>query len=274
MASTPPPKPRMFVPREDDHKWVGNYLKKKHLALSHFIGKAETTSLYYSTADFVDVINRIKTIHDDGGVKFYFSDYCHTGVPEVDAIAHHGWMDLMTLVFAATDASRNDTGDYFLIKPLGGVIVLTPATAKKMVLDYQNRKMPFLTTVVKDAGVDNFRETKSFWHPLVNFVGDGGIIQEMELQHASGITAFIGCYAKKDTVGDAKFDVSWQMNIVFELVKKVQHEGTTYFYHFDLEDTPHWGERPDPPRPQMGMEGADTGNPCPPATCGGGITNP
>ncbi|HET6253325.1 MAG TPA: hypothetical protein VFE32_04600 [Puia sp.] len=270
MASTPPPKPLMFVPREQDHKWIGNYLKKKHLALSHFIGKPETTSLYYSAEDFADMINRIRAVDPDGGVKLYFTSYCHTGIHDIDSIAHQGWMDLMTPVFAATDGGRNDTGQYFLIKPLGGVLLLSRATAQLMIQAYQTKKMPFLTTIIKDAGVPNFRETKSFWYPLNNFYGDHGIIQEMAMHDAAGITAFIGSYGEKDTVGDAKADVSWQMNVVFELVKSVQHEGATYYYHFDLENTPNWNERPDAPRPRTTLQGADTGNPCPPAICGGG----
>jgi hypothetical protein len=271
MASTPPPKPLMFVPREQDHKWIGNYLKKKHLGLSHFIGKPETTSLYYSTADFTDVINRIRTIDPNGAVKLYFASYCHTGIAEIDTIAHNGWMDLMTLIFSATDAGRNDKGKYFLIKPLGGVVALSPATAKTMVLSYRSKKMPFLTTIIKDAGVGDFTETKSFSYPIANFYGDYGLIQEMDRQHAAGITAFIGSYGEKDTIGTQKVDVSWQMNLIFELVRAIQHEGTTYYYHFDLEDTPGWGDRPDAPRPGSRFEGGDTGNPCPPATCGDGI---
>ena len=269
-SQTAPPKPLMFVKREQDHKWIGNYLKKKHLALTHFIGKPETTSLFYATEDFAALIDNIRAIDPDGGVKIYFTTYCHTGLAAVDAIAYQGGMDLLTLVFAATDEGRNDTGEYFLIKPLGGILDLPKPIAKTMIQAYQSRKMPFLTTIIKDAGVPNFRETKSFWYPLVDFYGDNGIIQEMDRQGAAGITAFIGSYGEKDTVGVARMDVSWQMNIVFELVKAVQHEGSTFYYHFDLENTPDWGDRPDAPRPNIRFQGADTGNPCPPAVCGGG----
>jgi hypothetical protein len=269
-SPTSPPKPLMFVPREQDHKWIGNYLKKKHLALTHLIGKPETTSLFYSTADFVELIDRIRAIDADGGIKIYFTSYCHTGFAPVDAIAHHGWLDLLTLVFAATDEGRNDTGQYFLIKPLGGIVNLPQPVAKTMIQAYQSKKMPFLTMIIKDAGVGNFRETKSFWYPLADFYGDNGLVQEMDLQRAAGITAFIGSYGQKDTVGPTGIDVSWQMNIVFELVKAVQHEGSTYYYHFDFEDTPGWIDRPNAREPEDFYQGSDTGNPCPPAVCGGG----
>ena len=106
-----------------------------------------------------------------GGVKVYFSSYCHTGFPAVDAIAHQGGMDLLTLVFAATDKARNDSGKYFLIKPLGDVLDLPAPIARTMINAYRTKKMPFLTTLIKDAGIKNFNETKSFWYSLDKFYG-------------------------------------------------------------------------------------------------------
>jgi len=253
-----------------DHKWIGNYMKKKYLALSHFIGKPETTCLYYSAGDFTDLIGRISTVNGVGGVKVYFASYCLTGVPAIDDIANAGYMDQLTLVFGATDSGRNDLGQYFTVNPNGGVIALTPATAKNLVLCYQTKKMPLLTAIINDAGVANFSETKSYWYPLVDFDGPYDIIKEMQTHGAAGITAFIGSYGEKDSTPQA--DVSYQMNIIFELAKSVDYNGSSYLYHFDLEDTPGWIDRPAPPPSPAGrLQGGDTGNPCPPAICGGGL---
>jgi hypothetical protein len=87
----------------------------------------------------------------------------------------------------------------------------------------------------------------------------------MKLQGATGITAFIGSYGENEKT-QAGADVSWQLNIVFELVRAVTHDGATFYYHFDMENTDGWDDRPDPV-----LEGADTGNPCPPAICGTGL---
>ena len=269
MVETLPPKPVMFVSRDFDHKWIGNYMKKKHLALSHLIGKQETSSLYFSLGDFTDLITRISAVPGVGGVKVYFASYCPTGTAEVDAIAHAGWMDLLTLVFSATDKRANDLQEsYFMIKPLGGVLSLSKDTAQTLVTCFKTKKVPLLTTIIKDAGIPDFQETRSFWYPLSNFNGPFDIIKEMKMDGAAGITAFIGAYGEKDTAPATGQDVSWQLNVVFELVKAVKHGSTSYYYHFDLENTPDWSHRPDP---GLGLEGADTSNPCPPAICGSGL---
>jgi hypothetical protein len=256
----------MFVSKDLDHKWIGNYLKKKHLALSHLIGKQETTSLYFSLTDFSEVIDRLSAVNGASGVRIYFATYCSTGNPDVDAIVRSGWMDQLTLFFAATDNQQNDLGHYFLIKPTGGVLPLSLTTATILAVCYQAKKIPFLTTIIKDAGLPGFKESRSLWYPLANFNGPNDIVKEMRLHGAAGITAFIGSYGEKETTRTG-LDISWQLNIIFELVRTVTHDGSTYYYHFDLENTEGWEARPDPFIP----EGADTGNPCPPATCGSGL---
>jgi hypothetical protein len=266
MIATLPPKPVMFVSRDLDHKWIGNYMKKKHLALSQLIGKPETTSLYFSLDNFSDLIDRISEVKGVGGVKVYFASYCLTGMGEVDAIANSGWMDLLTLVFSATDNRANDLGQYYMIKPAGGVLPLSADTARTLVRRFQNQKIPFLTTIIKDAGLPNFQETKSFYYPLSNFNGPFDIIKELKLHHAAGITAFIGSYGEGDKSPTGSLDVSWQLNVIFELAKTISQGEATYYYHFDLENTSGWSDRPDP-----ALQGGDTSNPCPPAVCGTGL---
>jgi hypothetical protein len=270
VETVPSPKPLMFVSRDLDHKWIGNYMKKKHMALSQFIGKQETTALYYSLQDFAELIDRISAVKGAAGVKVYFASYCPTGVKEIDSIAQSGWMDQLTLVFAATDKGRNDLGEYLFISPSGGVLSLTKETATTLVQCYQTKKMPFLITVINDAGLPNFRETRSFWYSLEKFNGPYDIIKEMRLNDAAGITAFIGSYGEKETTPKGK-DLSWQLNVVFELAKAVEYGGATHHYHFDLENTPGWADRPAAPQPDDTLEGGDTANPCPPAVCGSGL---
>jgi hypothetical protein len=272
MVATAPARPVMFVSRDQDHKWIGNFLKKKHLALSHLIGKPETTSLYFSLNDFSTVIDRLSAIPNASGVKLYFASYCTTGNADVDMIARSGYMDQLTLLFAATDNLQNDLGQYFLIRPSGGVLFLTVDVALTLVRYYQTDKMPFLVNIIKGAGLSTFQETKALWYPLADFNGPYDMVKEMKMQNAAGVTAFIGSYGQGETVlknadGTGGTDVSWQMNLVFGLVGTADHNGATYYYHFDLEDTPDWNDRPDP----SDDEGLDTANPCPPAVCGSGL---
>lgn len=272
MVATAPPKPLMFVPREMDHKWIGNFMKKKHHALSRFIGKTETSSLYFSLSDFTDLIKRISAVNGAEGIKVYFASYCPTDNAEVNAIADAGHVDQLTLIFAATDSGRNDLGAYFLLKPDGGILTLSKETANTLVKCYQHKKMPLLTAIIKDAGHPTFKETKSIWYPLDYFDGPYDFIKELKTHDAAGITAFIGCYGDDETTPGGK-SLCWQLNMVFVPVKAVNHDGTAYHYHFDLENTPGWADRPDAPNPRSDFEGADTGNPCPPAICGGGLGN-
>lgn len=268
MVATLPPKPLMFVSRDLDHRWIGNYMKKKHMALSHLIGKQETANLYFSKEDFIELIARISAVPGVGGVKAYFATYCPTGATGIDAIANSGWMDLLTLIFSATDNRANDLGEYFMISPLdgGGLLPIPKEIAQTLVTCFKTKKVPFLTTIIKDAGIAGFQETRSFWYPLSNFNGPFDIIKEMKFNNAAGLTAFIGTYGEKDTAPLTGQDVSWQLNVVFEFVRAVKHGDLTYYYHFDLENTPDWDDRPDP-----GLQGGDTSNPCPPAVCGSGL---
>lgn len=262
----------MFVSREQDHKWIGNYLKKKHLALSHFIGKPETTSLYFSLNDFSTVIDRLSAIPGVAGVKMYFATYCTTGNADVDIVARSGYMDQLTLIFGATDGNQNDLGQYFLIRPSGGILFLTVDIALMLVRCYQQVKMPFLVKIINGAGLSTFQETKALWYRLDKFNGPFDMIKEAKLQDAVGVTAFLGSFGQGEKVGadadgNGGSDVSWQLNLVFGLVKTAEHNGATYYYHFDLEDTPGWDDRTTPVTP----EGLDTANPCPPAICGSGL---
>lgn len=263
LASPPPAKPLMFVSRDFDHRWIGNYMKKKHLALSRLIGKQETTSLYFSAADFVDMTQRIASVKRVSGVKLIFATYCETGDAGVDAVVHAGWKDQLTVLFSATDNTKAEVGSYFLIKPLGGVLALPKEIAGTLIQCYRNNKMPLLTDLIKEAGIPDFKETRCLWYPLADFAGPYSLIREIELNGAAGITAFIGSYGKGERTTDDRYDLSWQLNVVFEFAKTIQFQHSTYVYNFDLEDTEGWDERPD----AIHHEGGDTANPCPPAEC-------
>jgi hypothetical protein len=275
MNATGAPKPKMYVKKEFDDKWIGNFMRKKHLALSELIGKPETTYLYFSLGDFTDLIQRISSVLNVSGVRIYFASYCTTGISQIDTIGQSGYMDQLTLIFAPTDGSKNDLGQYFLVNPSGGVINAPRTAAKAMISSYQTIKIPLLTDIINTAGIGNFNETTSFWYTIDCFNGPYDIIKEMGYDGAVGITAFIGSYGKGDPVSPTDpRDVSWQLNLIFDLVKTINYNGTTYHYHIDLEDVPGFGSRPDtppvPPNTSV-IFGGDTGNPCPPASCGAGL---
>jgi hypothetical protein len=116
---------------------------------------------------------------------------------------------------------------------------------------------------MRDNGRGNFEETRTFSYSLPKFNGPYGLIRELNRHRAAGVTAFFGTYGPGEKT-PMREDVSGQLNLVFELVRSVEHEGRTYHYHFDLEDTEGWADRPQ--APGLILQGGDTGNPCPPPT--------
>lgn len=277
------PLPEMFTPREYDNTVIGNFLKKKHYALSELIGKQESLYYYYSISDFEQLIDAIASTPNAGGVRIYFASYCSSGAPEIDALVQSGFKDLLTLLFAPTDSNKTDLGPFYLIKPGGGLTTVPLDTADAMVSAYQKIKIPFLQEIIYKSGITDFRETKSMWYSLPKLNGPFGILAEMKDQGADGIVAILGTYAKDYAIQGVK--VGWQMTVVFELTSSILFDNVTYRYSFDIEDTGGFCERPPcPTNPSTGSASAmsvfspnvtdhifnDTSVPCPPAAgCSG-----
>lgn len=269
----------MFVTKDYDQTVIGNFMKKKYLALSQLIGKPETTALNYSIADFKNLIAQIAAQPSAAGLKLYFASYCPTGVAAIDAIVNAGSRDLLTLIFLPLDQNQTDIEQYFIINPAGGVLNIPKAAASLMVTAYQKNKVPLLQEIIYDAGRPDFVETTSLWYELEKFNGPYGILGEMDCQGASGITAFLGSYDEAFTVngaGGTPLKAGWQMTLIFEFAKTITYNGISYTYHFDLEDTGGFSGRQPAPTQQVTAQairppqaphklGENTGNPCPPA---------
>lgn len=264
------PLPMMFVKKNVDDAFIGNFMKKKHPALSMLIGKQETAYLCFSAADFKQLINNCAAVAGAVGLKIYFATYTFTGTTAMDDIVNAGYDKMLTLIFTPTadkDANGdcNDIGgNYFMINPLkGGVITVNPADAAKLVAAYTKTKMPLLQQIIKDAGAPAaVSETKTLWIVLSAFNdANSGFIAEMDCQGATGISAYIGSYPKgsSDPGGTGK-PVDWQLGLIFCLAQASTYVGKQYFYHFDIEDIPVATAR------QSAPGGGDTLNPCPPAT--------
>lgn len=281
------PLPLMFTPKDYDNTVIGNFLKKKHFALSELIGKPESLYFYYSMADFQQLIDAIAGTTGAGGIRVYFADYALSGVSEIDALVQSGYKDMLTLIFSVTDADMVDLGAFFIIKPGGGVLPLSLDGTIAMVTAYQKLKIPFLQEIIYQSGITDFMETKSMWYSLEKFNGSFGILKEMTDQGADGITVFIGSYAKDYTISDGSspMRVGWQLTIVLELTKIIRINNVNYHYHFDIEDTGGFCERPPcpikskfrliPTLPPPVTIKFDTNIPCPPASgCTGSSVPP
>lgn len=273
------PLPLAFVSRDFDHTLIGNFMKKKYLALSQSIGKPETSVLYFSAADFKDLFNRIAAAPGATGVKIFFATWCPTGIAEADNVVGSGYKDLLTLIFCPVDENRTEISQFYLVKPSGGVLELPLAAASSMVVTFKKNKLPLLQEIIYDAGRPEFMETNALYYDLEKFNGQYGMLNEMEMQGASGMAAFIGSYAKDYTITGAgvTYKIGWQLTLIFEFIKKMTFNGIDHLYAFDLEDTGGFSTRkpatvaqaksvnPAAFRPNV-VYGTDTGNPCPPPT--------
>lgn len=263
MSNINVPLPLMFVTRDFDHNVIGNFMKKKHPALSAFIGKPESTYFNYSITDFTTLISNIGAVSGAVGTRFFLATYVTTGEDNVDAIVNNGHADMLTLVATPYDANGVLIAQYFMISPLGGVLNLSATAANMLISAYQNNKLPFLQALINNAGIATFAETKALSLSLDMWNGQYGFLLELANQPAYGITAFLGSYEKGYILPGTNFDVSWQMTLVFCLVNNFSYNGTTYYYHYDIEDTSEYTTRPLPPA----SSGGDTISPCPPTCC-------
>jgi hypothetical protein len=274
------PLPQMFVPKIIDHIVIGNFMKKKHMALSQFIGKPEAASWHYRKEDILDLMTRIEALSGASGLRFYFADYCSTGNPAVDAIVQAGNRDLLTLIFAPTkDATGDDfyidLGKYFIISPFGGVIELTKEVAGKMANAFRSKKRKLLEQICWDAGRPDFEETISLWIGLSAWTGSRGFVGELNCQGATGLAVYFGSYDKEETFPSDGDDVSvgWQLTLIFELTKTSLYDGANYNYCVDIEDTAGFKQRSkdeEEVSQKAGFKkffiGGNTLNPCPPST--------
>jgi hypothetical protein len=213
----------------------------------------------------------------------YFASYCRTGHADVDKIVNAGYDNLLTLIFAPTDSTPTDLGQYFIFDPNGGLLSIPKAIAKILVTAYRAVKVPLLQVIIGHCGNPSFQETQTMWLSLDKFVGSCGLLREVGCQGADGISAFIGTYPVDFCLPEGDVDVSWQLTIVFELVKEIRYfNNTPYRFIFDIEDTDGYDSRKPCNsdsdgekkkiihRPSWTIYGGNTINPCPPSTsnCG------
>lgn len=273
------PIPSVFVTKEHDHTYIGNFMKKKYLALCESIGKPETAFIFFPRNDIITLLQEMSAISGAYTMRIYFASYKITGNTQINAIVNAGYADLMTLVFASADKHVNDLGSYFLVSPLGGVINLSKEDATTLIMHFRNFKSPILEEICRHAGRPDFQETRSLSIDLSKFTNPNGVLDEMNCQQASGITAFFGSYDKVQTFVASGTSIGWQMTVIFAWAKSTQIGTNTFNYHFDLEDTVDFGSRNHEAQPPKIIKieeeirgyGANTLNPCPPSNINCGI---
>jgi len=173
----PCPTPQSFVPEPLNTERIGNYETLKFPVLNSWVqfmqpAATEEQSLPFTAQQFKDLVAALGAVQGITGVRIYFASYKKDS-PATDGIIPSGKENLLTLIFAATGAGMNDTGDFFNIDytgttPAPAVKTLTAAMASDWVEYYQSIKLYLL----QQAGMESdpgFLETKALWHPFSDF---------------------------------------------------------------------------------------------------------
>jgi hypothetical protein len=236
----------MYVPKTTTQARLNYFMKEKYLKLRKVIGKYDSSNTFYSASAFTAMLNYFfGTLHANG-VRIYFASYGPEGTASVPA----DYGRLLTLIFAPTDnASLTDIGLYYTIAP-GGTFdpvssQLDRELASSWVLNYQSSKLPILNTTLSDPNGD----TKSLHYTKMQLLD---LRDEIKCQCASGIKAYFCAIPPEET------EYKQRLILHFILTNMLGRDEVDFF----IEDRCGWDER------EIGGN-FDTGNPCPPATCGG-----
>lgn len=252
-----------FVSRDDDHAFIGNFMKKKHPVLSRCIGKTDTLSIYCTTEKFAELLGKIAPDVSVIRMKVYFATFCTlsgpvAGIPEA-------YRDTTTLIFVPVDTSQKDVERYFIIHPVDSTIIELPKDlADTMVKYFQDNRIPLLQEVAYSCRKD-FVESKAVWWEIEKLNDPNtGFLGELQCQGATGVSFHLGAYPVTKMYADAgtKKPVGLQLTLIMLPAEKIAFGGEEYLFYFDIEDTAGFGQR----KPLMSIGSGDTVNPCPPAT--------
>jgi hypothetical protein len=274
MSCSTKPLPLMFVGRDVDHAFIGNFMKKKYYALCQSLGSVDNTCIYCSTGDFKTLVETISTRPDAIRMKAYFASLVD---PSLFTTIPTSYFGTTTLVFCAVNSKELDVEDYYTISPVGGIIPLTKDSAHLMVKYFQDNRAVYLQQVAQAAGrPSGFKETKAVWYEIKKLTDSpGGWLDELNCQGAIGTTICLAAYPVKSVYPFASPNgtpIDWQLTLIFLLTKKTQ-TSPERFYCYDLEDLPDYDARFNLTDPPAG--GGDTANPCPPGTgCTSSVGNP
>ena len=274
----------IHVSKQYDHAIMGDFGKKKHMALSQFAGNHQPDYWFFSLDNFKELLSQLG---DAPGVRVYLANYIPTGFDPVDAVVQRGYLNTLTLIFTATDANNEDLSKkdpdtpYFLITPPelnykgdytdGELITLTKGVAATMVKHYQDKTIPFLTALNKHVKrfykkdpTAMYGETKSMTYNLEHFKGT--IYEDIQNVNVKGVTAFLGSFTEENKPEDPK--LVGQTEIIFGYASSFSYAGKLYYFHFDIEECPGFSEG-FPTNPGEITNGNNTVNPCPPNDCPG-----
>ena len=264
----------MFVGKDTDHAFIGNFMKKKYPALCQCLGKADTMYIYCSIQDFRTLVSAVAGRPGAARMKAYFASL--VGSSDIFDTIPASYFGTTTLIFAPVDGAEIDIPNYYLINPLGGIMSIKQSVADEMIKYFQNNRAKMLEEVAKDAGrPDDFTETKAVWYELDKLTdAAGGWLDEMVCQGVDGVTICFSAYPVGSTYPGNGIPIDWQLTLIFLLTKKYTVNGKNYFYTIDFEDMSDFEQRRKiPTSPPTG--GGDTANPCPPATgCSSSVGNP
>src|SRR5215831_7542257 len=224
------------------------FIKNKYNLLCNVVGagKFEAVYVHFKASAITAMINYFATELDALKVRIYFGTYGNEEDPSVPA----GYGKLLCLIFAPTTTDNLDMNLYFHIGPGedfdSSNSGLTRTVASGWVTNYQTSKLPVLNTTVDHS---NAGDTKSLLFEMNKLLD---LRDEISCQGATGVRAYFAAFTGTDP------NYPKQMNIQFILTHKIGDNEVEFF----LEDTDGWTGRP-------GVGDLNTGNPCPPASCGG-----
>ncbi|HTJ12995.1 MAG TPA: hypothetical protein VL547_13250 [Dinghuibacter sp.] len=275
----------VHMPKAYDHAIMGSFLEKKHFAYTQLTGMPQPTYWFMTVANFQTVMDALAGLPNFGGYRAYFG-YADPKSAIPANLATFGGS--LLLIFTATDAAGNDlylkddATPLFVVTPPvmhgagavtgGKVVQMQHDDALPLIMGYVNTILPLSRQVVtsiltkygyavppKILETTSFRLTKDWKDTVYQDVNNPAY-------GIKGVTFFLGAYSD-DCGEDMKlFNLT---TVVLQYADSFDYDGTTYYYHFDIENV----DNPGPPaqtNPGGFLVGGDnTINPCPPNTCSG-----
>lgn len=277
------------MPKAYDHAIMGSFWEKKHFAYSQHTGSTQMPYWFMTVASFQTVFDTLCSLPSAGGVRIYLG-YADPATTLPDNLS--SFSGSLLLIFTAMDTNGDDvfktvnTTPCFVVTPPvfpgggamlpGQVVQLSHADAQPFVEGYANTILPLSQAAVTavrqkygtDATTPAFKETTSF---KVTTAWKNDVYTDLNsFYKIEAFTFYLGAFSD-DTGQDDAARVLHQNALVLQYAASFDHNGHTYYYHFNIESVPKPVTAAPAPTTTLDAPvfGDDTIYPCPPYTCSG-----